>query len=108
LFWRLHLKRDPQAQKHAVLDTSRNGQGGWVPKSGAIAMPEVWCNPPERGLGRRPTLASEDPYIDAFLWIKIPADPMASAIAAPPGRLIPNGAWLRPPRVRGLRSRRGN
>ncbi|WP_022676573.1 MULTISPECIES: glycoside hydrolase family 6 protein [unclassified Novosphingobium] len=74
LFWRLHLKRDPQAQKHAVLDTSRNGQGGWVPKPGHYRDAEVWCNPPERGLGRRPTLASDDPYIDAFLWIKIPGE----------------------------------
>jgi endoglucanase len=49
LFWRLHLKRDPQAQKHAVLDTSRNGQGGWVPKPGAIAMQR--CGATRRNAG---------------------------------------------------------
>jgi len=74
LFARTGLKRDPALQKHAVIDTSRNGKGSWKPPAGRYRDPEVWCNPPGRGLGRRPTLDSGDPYVDAFLWIKVPGE----------------------------------
>ncbi|WP_380940257.1 glycoside hydrolase family 6 protein [Sphingomonas floccifaciens] len=74
LFADAGLRRDPAHQKHAILDTSRNGRGSWVPPAGKYADAEVWCNPPGRGLGRRPTLKSDDPYVDAYLWIKIPGE----------------------------------
>jgi len=74
LFERAGLKRDPALQKHAVIDTSRNGRGSWEPPVGKYPDAEVWCNPPDRGLGRRPTLVSGNPYVDAFLWIKIPGE----------------------------------
>lgn len=46
-----------------VVDTSRNGQG--APPAGQ------WCNPPGRGLGKRPTtLPDSGAYNDAYLWIK--------------------------------------
>lgn len=96
LFWRLHLTRNPQAQKHAVLDTSRNGRGGWVPQPGRYRDAEVWCNPPERGLGRRPTLASDDPYIDAFLWIKIPGESDGQCYRGTGGPTDPERAVVAP------------
>ncbi len=74
LFERTGLRRDPASQKHAVIDTSRNGRGSWHPPIGKYSDAEVWCNPPDRGLGRRPTLESGNPYVDAFLWIKIPGE----------------------------------
>lgn len=74
LFAKAGLKRDPVLQKHAVIDTSRNGRGSWQPPADKYEDAEVWCNPPGRGLGRRPTLNSGDAYIDAFLWIKIPGE----------------------------------
>ena len=74
LFEKAGLKRDPASQKHAVIDTSRNGRGSWAPPVGKYPDAEVWCNPPDRGLGRRPTLVSGNPYVDAFLWIKIPGE----------------------------------
>jgi endoglucanase len=74
LFEKAGLKRDPASQKHAVIDTSRNGRGSWHPPVGKYSDAEVWCNPPDRGLGRRPTLESGNPYVDAFLWIKIPGE----------------------------------
>src|SRR5690242_20223627 len=42
---------------HFVIDTSRNGQGPWAGPANYPASldPEVWCNPPDRGLGLRPT-----------------------------------------------------
>jgi endoglucanase len=74
LFEQTGLRRDPASQKHAVIDTSRNGKGSWEPPVGKYPDAEVWCNPPKRGLGRRPTLESGNPYVDAFLWIKIPGE----------------------------------
>ncbi len=74
LFLRAGLKRDPSRQKHAVIDTSRNGRGSWKPPAGKYRDPEVWCNPPGRGLGRRPSLETGNPYVDAFLWIKVPGE----------------------------------
>jgi len=74
LFAAARLRRDPVAQKHAVIDTSRNGLGSWQPTPGKYADAEVWCNPPGRGVGRRPTLDTENPYVDAFLWIKVPGE----------------------------------
>lgn len=74
LFAGAGLAADPATQKRAILDTSRNGRGSWTPPAGAYADPEIWCNPPGRGLGRRPTLATDHAYVDAFLWIKIPGE----------------------------------
>lgn len=58
---------------HAVLDTSRNGQGPWAPAASAgYPDAQTWCNPPGRGLGLRPTANTGQPLIDAYLWIKTP------------------------------------
>ncbi|GGS27889.1 glycoside hydrolase family 6 protein [Streptomyces griseoviridis] len=51
--------------KHFVIDTSRNGNG---------PLPGVWCNPPGRALGTRPTTDTGDPVVDAYLWIKRPGE----------------------------------
>jgi endoglucanase len=65
----------PDVLKHAVIDTSRNGQGPWTAPAGSPAGdPQVWCNPPGRGLGLKPTLSTGNPYVDALLWIKIPGE----------------------------------
>ncbi len=102
LFETAGLTRDPASQKHAVIDTSRNGGGSWAPPAGKYRDAEVWCNPPGRGLGRRPTLISESPYVDAFLWIKIPGESdgqchRGSGGPADPERGLtapPAGAWF--------------
>ena len=59
---------------HFVIDTSRNGQGPWSAPAGWEGDPEVWCNPPDRGLGIRPTTDTGNPLIDAYLWIKVPGE----------------------------------
>jgi len=65
----------PDVLKHAVIDTSRNGQGPWTAPAGSPAGdPQVWCNPPGRGLGLKPTLTTGSPYVDAYLWVKIPGE----------------------------------
>ncbi len=60
------------ATTHFVVDTSRNGQGPWAYPAGAYADPQDWCNPPDRGLGLRPTASTGVPLLDAYLWVKIP------------------------------------
>lgn len=63
--------------KHFVIDTSRNGQGPWTGIPGHPASDSAtqdWCNPPDRGLGLRPTANTGLPLVDAYLWIKIPGE----------------------------------
>lgn len=58
---------------HFVIDSSRNGQGPWIPPADHPAGdPQDWCNPPDRGTGARPTAHTGTPLFDAYLWIKIP------------------------------------
>ncbi|WP_427923122.1 glycoside hydrolase family 6 protein [Streptomyces sp. cg40] len=52
---------------HYVIDTSRNGNG---PYSGT----DAWCNPPGRALGTPPTTRTDNPLLDAYLWIKRPGE----------------------------------
>ncbi len=68
------LTRNAAEQPHFVIDTSRNGQGPWTPPAGVYSDPEDWCNPPDRGLGLRPTTQTGSELIDAYLWIKVPGE----------------------------------
>jgi endoglucanase len=61
------------ATTHFVLDTSRNGQGPWTPTA-VYPDAQVWCNPPGRGVGPRPTVATGIPLADAEIWIKGPGE----------------------------------
>jgi endoglucanase len=58
---------------HFVVDTSRNGQGPWVPVN-PPGDPQDWCNPPGRGLGYQTTANTGQPLVDAYLWVKIPGE----------------------------------
>jgi endoglucanase len=60
--------------EHFVIDTSRNGQGPWQPPEGVYPDPQDWCNPPDRGLGLRPTASTGVALLDAYLWVKIPGE----------------------------------
>jgi endoglucanase len=60
---------------HFVTDTSRNGQGPWTPPADHPAGdPQDWCNPPDRGLGYKPTANTGVPLLDAYLWIRTPGE----------------------------------
>jgi endoglucanase len=63
-----------QPSTHFVIDTSRNGVGPWQPPAGAYPDPQDWCNPPDRGLGLRPTANTGVALLDAYLWVKIPGE----------------------------------
>lgn len=97
LFVRTGLERDPSRQKHAVIDTSRNGRGSWKPPAGKYRDAEVWCNPPGRGLGRRPSLESGNPYVDAFLWIKVPGESDGECLRGTAGPADPERGVQAPP-----------
>ncbi|MFF8945382.1 glycoside hydrolase family 6 protein [Streptomyces sp. NPDC014864] len=56
--------------KHFVVDTSRNGNGPYT----AGDPGERWCNPPGRALGEPPTIRTDDPLVDAYLWVKRPGE----------------------------------
>jgi endoglucanase len=72
------------ATTHFVIDTSRNGDGPnnmqeyasapYDQPSGVIAALASgnWCNPPDSGLGIRPTASTGVPLLDAYLWVKTP------------------------------------
>jgi endoglucanase len=72
------------ATTHFVIDTSRNGDGpnnmqGYAsapydqPSSVIAALSSGnWCNPPDSGLGIRPTASTGVPLLDAYLWVKTP------------------------------------
>jgi endoglucanase len=90
--------------KHFVTDTSRNGQGPWTPATN-YPDPQDWCNPPDRGVGVRPTANTGNALIDAYLWIKIPGEsdgectrglgPGGSTVDPEWGRIDPAaGAWF--------------
>jgi endoglucanase len=57
-----------------IIDTSRNGLGPWNPASYGFPDPQDWCNPPDRGLGARPTVDTASPLVDAYVWIKVPGE----------------------------------
>lgn len=59
--------------KHFVIDSSRNGQGPWTPTAN-YPDAQDWCNPPDRGLGVRPTANTGVALLDAYLWVKIPGE----------------------------------
>jgi endoglucanase len=72
-----------------VVDTSRNGQGAWIPPAHPAGDPQDWCNPPDRGLGQRPTSNTGVTLIDAYLWIKIPGESDGQCSRWTPGPLDP-------------------
>ena len=90
-----------------VIDTSRNGVGPWQPPANHPAGdPQDWCNPPDRGLGYRPTANTGQTLVDAYLWVKIPGesdgqcyrwtsgplDPVRGIQDPPAGQWFPNMA----------------
>jgi endoglucanase len=72
------------ATTHFVIDTSRNGDGPNNMQAYASAPYDQpasvigtlasgnWCNPPNSGLGLRPTASTGVPLLDAYLWVKTP------------------------------------
>jgi endoglucanase len=58
---------------HFVVDTSRNGRGPWT-ATASYPDAQTWCNPPGRGAGLRPSAATGNTLVDAYLWVKVPGE----------------------------------
>lgn len=74
---------------HFVIDTSRNGLGPWQYPVGEYPAHEDWCNPPDRGLGARPTTTTGIDLVDALLWIKVPGESDGNCYRGTAGPLDP-------------------
>jgi endoglucanase len=70
------------ARLHAVIDTSRNGNG---------PAGSEWCDPPGRRIGTPSTTETGDAQIDAFLWVKLPGE--ADGCIATAGQFVPQRAY---------------
>jgi endoglucanase len=86
-----------QPTAHFVIDTSRNGQGPWVPPAGKYPDAQDWCNPPGRGLGVRATTNTGSPLGDALLWVKVPGESDGTCTrGAPAGSVDPEWGLVDP------------
>jgi endoglucanase len=106
---------------HFIVDTSRNGLGPNSMQAYAAAPYDQpssvisalvagnWCNPPDEGLGLRPTAATgvslssldsylpgSPPLVDAYLWIKTPGQSDGQCDAAGGVRSWDNAAYTPP------------
>ena len=73
--------------KQFIINTSVNGRGPIHIHGGRTR--NVWCNPPRRGLGPRPTTATGHPLVDAFMWIGRPGYSAGACNGGP----LPVGTW---------------
>jgi endoglucanase len=86
-----------QPAAHFVIDTSRNGQGPWVPPAGKYTDAQDWCNPPGRGLGVPATTATGSTLGDALLWVKVPGESDGTCTrGAPAGSVDPEWGLVDP------------
>jgi endoglucanase len=58
--------------KHFVVNTAENGAGPLHPRNRVKYGNELLCNPPNRGLGPKPTFDTGYRNVDAFAWIANP------------------------------------
>src|SRR5215213_1546260 len=58
--------------KPFIVNTAENGRGPVHYRASNGRRITVWCNPPGRGLGPRPTTRTSNPLVDAYLWINRP------------------------------------
>jgi endoglucanase len=74
--------------KHFIINTSFNGRGPIHVRSGH-RIRNLWCNPPNRGLGISPTTATAHPLVDAYMWINRPGYSAGACNGGP----TPVGSW---------------
>ena len=73
--------------KPFIISTAFNGRGAlhyrryFGPHKWRVI--NVWCHPPRRGLGPRPTVITDHPKVDAYMWI---GRPVPSGPGGPSGR----------------------
>ena len=81
--------------KHFIINTSYNGRGPlhykrWISKAAhKWRRINVWCNPGLRGLGPAPTTDTQNPLVDAYMYINRPGYSAGSCNGGP----LPVGTW---------------
>jgi endoglucanase len=73
--------------KHFIVNTSFNGRGP-IHIRGRRTR-NVWCNPPNRGLGIPPTTSTAHPLVDAYMWVNRPGYSAGACNGGP----MPVGCW---------------
>jgi len=75
--------------KHFIINTSYNGRGPLHYRNHKRRVINVWCHPPRRGLGIRPTTRTDHPKVDAYMWINRPGYSAGACNGGP----LPVGSW---------------
>lgn len=75
--------------KHFIVNTGENGQGPVIPRDPVHQGNEILCNPPNRGLGPKPTTHTGFRNVDAFAWTSNPGESGGSCVPGAP----PTGAY---------------
>ncbi len=99
---------DPATMKHAVIDTSRNGQGPWTPPAGVYRTRRTGATRRTAGSAcarpRTPGTRTSTPSCGS----RCRASPTVSASAASAAPRTPCAAWSTRPRAAGSPSRRAS
>jgi endoglucanase len=74
--------------KPFIVNTSYNGRGPLHVRRGDRRL-NIWCNPPRRGLGPRPTTATAHPLVDAYMYVNRPGYSAGACNGGP----LPVGTW---------------
>jgi endoglucanase len=74
--------------KPFIVNTSYNGRGPLHVRDGRRLL-NIWCNPPRRGLGPRPTTATGHPLVDAYMYVNRPGYSAGACNGGP----LPVGTW---------------
>jgi endoglucanase len=74
--------------KHFIVNTAFNGRGPIHIRHGRRRR-NLWCNPPNRGLGISPTTATAHPLVDAYMWVNRPGYSAGACNGGP----TPVGSW---------------
>lgn len=66
---RFGMKIVGRLHTHFIVSTKQNGRGPGRRHGGGI---DWFCNPPQAGLGKPPTLRTANPAVDGYLWLSQP------------------------------------
>ena len=78
--------------KPFIVSTAFNGRGPvhyWAGVAGRTRRINVWCHPLKRGLGIPPTTQTDQPKVDAYMWVGRPGYSGGSCNGGP----LPVGSW---------------
>jgi endoglucanase len=75
--------------KPFIINTSFNGRGPIHVRGRGHRIRNLWCNPPNRGLGIAPTTRTGHRLVDAYMWVNRPGYSAGACNGGP----TPVGSW---------------